>query len=83
MFYLIKDLSKLNNMYQFSIESFVKQYKKAHECKPTASTVDEKLDLLTDTLISVVYFDVGGSLFKADRLTYGLHFVHGMFPDQF
>jgi dynein heavy chain 2 len=38
---------------------------------------------LSDTLIKLVFFEVGRSLFKSDRLTYGVHFVHGIFPDLF
>lgn len=70
-------------MYQFSLASFVKQFRKALNSKPSASSMDEKLNLLTDTLIKLVFFEVGRSLFKHDRLTYGLHFVHGTFPEMF
>lgn len=31
----------------------------------------------------MVYSEVGRSLFKADRLTYSLHFVKGVYPNLF
>ena len=61
----------------------MKQFKKALESKPTATNMDEKLNLLTDTLIKLILFEIGRSLFKQDRLTYGLHFVHGINPELF
>jgi hypothetical protein len=45
--------------------------------------MDEKLNLLTDTLVKLVFFENARSLFKQDRLTYGLHFVHGINPEIF
>lgn len=83
LFMVIEDLIKINNMYQFSLASFIGMFKKALESKPSASSTDEKLKLLSDTLIKLVFFEIGRSLFKDDRLTYGLHFVHGIFPKFF
>ena len=83
LFMVIEDLVKINNMYQFSLASFIEMFKRALESKPTASSTDEKLKLLTDTLIKLVFFEIGRSLFKDDRLTYGLHFVHGIFSKLF
>lgn len=45
--------------------------------------MEEKLNLLTDTLIKLVFFEISRSLFKQDWLTYGLHFVHGISPEMF
>jgi dynein heavy chain 2, cytosolic len=83
LFMVIEDLIKVNNMYQFSLASFIKMFKKALESKPSASTTDEKLKLLSDTLIKLVFFEIGRSLFKDDRLPYALHFVHGIYPKIF
>jgi dynein heavy chain 2 len=83
LFMVIEDLIKVNNMYQFSLASFIVKFKKALASKPSASSTDEKLKLLSDTLIKLVFFEIGTSLFKDDRLTYGLHFVHGIYPKLF
>lgn len=34
-------------------------------------------------MIKLVYSEIGRSLFKADRLTYSLHFVKGVYPNLF
>lgn len=78
---VIGELIKINNMYQFSLSSFVKLFKRALETKPQASSTEEKLGYLSDTLIKLCFSEVGRSLFKADRLTYSLQFVKGIFPN--
>lgn len=83
LFLVIGDLIKINNMYQFSLASFVKLFKRSLETKPNANSTEEKLNMLSTSLIRLVFSEVGRSLFKADRLTYSLHFVKGIFPNLF
>jgi len=78
---VIGELIKINNMYQFSLSSFVKLFKRALDTKPQASSTEEKLGYLSDTLIKLCFSEVARSLFKADRLTYSLQFVKGIFPN--
>ena len=80
---VLGDLIKLNNMYQFSLASFIKLFNKALQQKPAAQTIQQKLNMLSESLIRLTYSETGRSLFKADHLTYGLHFVKGVFPEMF
>ena len=80
---VIGDLIKINNMYQFSLASFIKLFKRALETKPQANSVEEKLDYLSKSLIRLCFSEIGRSLFKSDRLTYSLHFLKGVFPQLF
>mmetsp|Transcript_972 Transcript_972/g.1577 ORF Transcript_972/g.1577 Transcript_972/m.1577 type:complete len:83 (+) Transcript_972:433-681(+) len=77
------DLLKMNNMYQFSLASFIKLFNRALETKPQAPNVAEKLKKLSNSLIRLSYAEIGRSLFKSDRLTYSLHFVKGVYPELF
>ena len=77
------DLLKINNMYQFSLSSFVKLFNRALETKPQAATIQEKLKKLSNSLVKLCYAEVGRSLFKADRLSYSLYFIKGVFPQMF
>jgi len=79
LFMVVGDLIKLNNMYQFSLAAFVKLFRRALETEPQASSIEEKLQFLSNSLIRLCYSEIGRSLFKADRLTYSLHFVKGIF----
>lgn len=83
LFMVFGDLLKMNNMYQFSLASFIKLFNQALETRPQASSPQEKLNKLSHSLIRLTYSEVGRSLFKADRLTFSMHFVRGIFPDMF
>ena len=43
---MMGDLVKVNNMYQFSLASFVRLFKKALESRPQAAKMEEKLERL-------------------------------------
>jgi dynein heavy chain 2 len=77
------DLMKMNNMYQFSLQSFIKLFNRALDTKPQASNTKEKLQKLSNSLIKLCYSETGRSLFKSDRLTYSLFFIKGVFADMF
>jgi dynein heavy chain 2 len=74
---------KMNNMYQFSLASFIKLFTRSLETKPQANSTEEKLKYLSNSLIKLCFSEIGRCLFKADRLTYALHFVKGVFPQMF
>lgn len=80
LFMVISDLIKMNNMYQFSLASFVKLFKRSLETRPQAGRIEDKLTMLSRSLTRLAFSEVGRSLFKADRLTYSLHFVKGIYP---
>jgi dynein heavy chain 2 len=77
------DLIKMNNMYQFSLASFIKLFTRSLETRPQASSTSEKLVHLSNSLIKLCFSEIGRSLFKSDRLTYSLHFVKGVHPNLF
>lgn len=83
LFMVFGDLIKMNNMYQFSLASFIKLFTRSLETKPQASSTEEKLNYLSNSLIKLCFSEIGRSLFKSDRLTYSLHFVKGVFPNLF
>ena len=47
------------------------------------SSTQHRIKSLVKTLQLLTYNYVCRSLFKADRLMFALHMVHGMFPDMF
>lgn len=63
---------KVNNMYQFSLASFVKLFNRSLDTRPQAANTEEKLNYLSNSLIKLCFSEIGRSLFKADRLTYSL-----------
>ena len=83
LFFVISDLSKLNNMYRFSLASFLRLFQKALLGKQDSGSTKLRIHALTNSLLLLVYQYVCQSLFKEDRLMFALHLVHGMQPQLF
>ena len=81
IFFLIEDLQHVSHMYQFSLPVFLNQFKKILEQDQSgSSSVQQRISLLTQRLQQTVFQFILRSLFKADRLTFAMHYVHGLFP---
>lgn len=83
LFFVISDLAKLNNMYRFSLSAFLRLFQRSLETKQESSSTEQRIKSLRGALQSLVYEYVCRSLFKADRLMFALHLVHGMHPELF
>eukprot|EP00117_Sycon_ciliatum_P036543 scpid1236/ scgid27488/ Cytoplasmic dynein 2 heavy chain 1; Dynein heavy chain isotype 1B len=83
LFFVISDLYKLNNMYRFSLASFLRLFERTLSTKSDGSVTEVRIKTLSNTLQMLVYEYVCRSLFKADRLMFALHLAHGMHPDLF
>ena len=79
----LQDLKKVNNMYQFSLVSFLKLFNKALSTQVTSSTLPEKLEKLRKNLVKYVFLNVCRAIFKADQLMFGLHFIKFTKPEVF
>eukprot|EP00954_Amorphochlora_amoebiformis_P005296 417670-Amorphochlora_amoeboformis.AAC.1 len=85
LFFTIDQLKAVNNMYQYSLTSFLQLFRANLETKVAGDPNDLKKRIRTlcrSLLVSTVEY-VLSSLFKADRLMFGMHIVHGMFKRQF
>lgn len=83
LFFVINDLSKLNNMYRFSLASFLRLFQRALLNRQDSGSTELRIRSLTTSLLFLVYEYICQSLFKADRLMFALHLVHGMQPQLF
>ncbi|XP_029026743.1 cytoplasmic dynein 2 heavy chain 1 isoform X2 [Betta splendens] len=83
MYFVITDLSKINNMYRFSLASFLRLFQRALQAKKEAVNTEARIVALEASLKNMVYEYVCRSLFKADQLMFAMHFVKGMFPELF
>ncbi|XP_028817493.1 cytoplasmic dynein 2 heavy chain 1 isoform X3 [Denticeps clupeoides] len=83
MYFVITDLSKINNMYRFSLASFLRIFQRALQSKKDSESTEARITALEACLKSMVYEYVCRSLFKADQLMFALHFVRGMHPELF
>uniref|UniRef100_A0A8V5FZY3 Dynein heavy chain ATP-binding dynein motor region domain-containing protein n=1 Tax=Melopsittacus undulatus TaxID=13146 RepID=A0A8V5FZY3_MELUD len=83
MYFIISDLSKINNMYRFSLAGFLRLFQRALQSEQDSGNTEERIKLLIGSLKHTVYEYVCRCLFKADQLMFALHFVRGMHPELF
>ncbi|KAM9317805.1 cytoplasmic dynein 2 heavy chain 1 [Pholidichthys leucotaenia] len=83
MYFVITDLSKINNMYRFSLTSFLRLFQRALQAKKEEENTEARITALKFNLKIMVYEYVCRSLFKADQLMFAMHFVKGMHPELF
>ncbi|XP_075274100.1 cytoplasmic dynein 2 heavy chain 1 isoform X3 [Opisthocomus hoazin] len=83
MYFIISDLSKINNMYRFSLAAFLRLFQRALQSEQDSGNTEERIKSLIGSLKHTVYEYVCRCLFKADQLMFALHFVRGMHPELF
>lgn len=83
LFFVIGGLNKLNNMYQFSLASFLRLFHRALESKQDLGNTELRIQALMSVLRSFVYTYICRSLFKSDCLMFALHLVHKVHPEHF
>ncbi|XP_035389840.1 cytoplasmic dynein 2 heavy chain 1 isoform X3 [Electrophorus electricus] len=81
MYFVITDLSRINNMYRFSLSAFLRIFHRALQTKQESNSTEVRIAVLEASLKTMVYEYVCRSLFKADQLMFALHFVKGMHPE--
>ena len=79
LYFLLTQLPTVNNMYTFSLQSFTRLFNSNIQIQTQPNGVS-RIDQLQRTLILNVFNDINRSLFKADRLMFGMHFVHELYP---
>lgn len=65
-------------MYRFSLAHFLKIFEKSLIFSYSIDNVSKKLDFAKFQLFSNIIDDFGMSLFKKDRLLFGLHIIRGV-----
>jgi len=83
IFILVRELFNLEHMYRFSLEAFLVIFRKVLGIRTQTDSTEEKLRQLGNQLKIMVLFYISRSLFKADRLTFGMHMVRGIQPEKF
>ncbi|KAF6780509.1 hypothetical protein AHF37_00019 [Paragonimus kellicotti] len=82
VYFALTDLVKINWMYQFSLNSFLRLFQKALEA-PRDSTLNtpDRMIFLQKRLEALTYAHVSQALFKADRLMFTMHLTRCLRPE--
>ncbi|KAI6655602.1 cytoplasmic dynein 2 heavy chain 1-like [Oopsacas minuta] len=83
IYVILENMSQINHMYRYSLESFISLFKLALGSQQDNHNPDAKLFIYSANLQSIVYDSVSLSVFKRDLLTFALHFVHGLHENLF
>ncbi|KAI8908484.1 dynein heavy chain and region D6 of dynein motor-domain-containing protein [Gorgonomyces haynaldii] len=84
IYFALKDLTKVNPMYQFSLLSFLKLFTKALLIEADAQTdADLRVKNLSTSLQKLVFAYVSRALLKQDRQLLALHLIQCLHPQLF
>jgi len=80
LFFLIAELKAVSHMYNFALPSFIRLFTENLADPQSAS---DRIKSLIINLKLKVFRYVSRSLFKADRVMFGMHMIHSIQPDKF
>jgi dynein heavy chain 2 len=86
LFFVVSDLKRLNNMYCFSLSSYLHLFDHVLKLKHDSIqefNADTSVTALISSLQKVVYYYVSRSIFKSDCHTFALYFIHSLNPEFF
>nr|XP_032832089.1 cytoplasmic dynein 2 heavy chain 1 [Petromyzon marinus]XP_032832097.1 cytoplasmic dynein 2 heavy chain 1 [Petromyzon marinus]XP_032832104.1 cytoplasmic dynein 2 heavy chain 1 [Petromyzon marinus] len=83
MFFIMADLCKINHMYRYSLNGFLRLFQRALHATPVGESPEGRVQALIASLQRLVFESVSRSLFKADQLVFALHLVRGLHPELF
>ena len=83
IFFLVKDMDEVNRMYQYSLADFLAIFEVTLSRGRADDTVTKKIETLSLHLAQQSLLFVSMGLFKADRVQFAAHVVHGVFPERF
>ncbi|KAF5224191.1 hypothetical protein ECC02_002777 [Trypanosoma cruzi] len=83
IFFLVKDVERMNRMYHFGLSDFIDLFVECLNTYNGDSDLDLKIKRLTLSFAQKCFFHVSLGLLKSDRLMFGMHLVQGFFPEEF
>lgn len=83
LFFVVKELSNVNRMYQFGLNDFLAMFTKTLEMYDGPEIVEVKIPALEERFAQLCFHHVSVGLMKRDRLAFGLNLVRRVGGDRF
>jgi dynein heavy chain 2 len=85
LYFVLSDMHKLNNMYEFSLSSFLRLFEQALNCQDSAKNdaTDLRIKLLKSVLEKLTFKWISRSLFKEDRTMFALYLIKNLHANLF
>ncbi|KPA81036.1 putative dynein heavy chain [Leptomonas pyrrhocoris] len=83
LFFVIQDMEALNHMYQFGITDYIALFTQALTTYKGSNNAAEKVQVLVASFTKTCFHNVARGLLKKDRLVFGLHILHVLWPSAF
>ncbi|KAJ3270644.1 Cytoplasmic dynein 2 heavy chain 1 [Terramyces sp. JEL0728] len=81
LYFVVNELYKLNNMYQFSLATFLRIFNHSLASENTNNNVEMRNQLLQVSLEKLIFNYISRSIFKADRHMFALYLLHELYPN--
>jgi dynein heavy chain 2, cytosolic len=83
LFFIIQDMEALNRMYQFGITDYIDLFTQTLAAYKGSSDAAKKVQALVTGFTKTCFQTIARGLLKRDRLVFGLHILHGLWPAEF
>ncbi|KAL7696985.1 dynein heavy chain [Lotmaria passim] len=83
LFFVMRDMEVLHHMYQFGITDYIALFTQTLADYKDDSNATDKVQALVTSFTKTCFQTVARGLLKKDRLVFGLHILHGLWPTDF
>ena len=70
LYFVIADLSRINDMYQNSLQFVKSLFVRAIKASPLSDDIDKRLAILIDNITRMIFTNVSRGLFERDKITF-------------
>ncbi|GET89825.1 dynein heavy chain, putative [Leishmania tarentolae] len=83
LFFIVRDMEALNHMYQYGINDYIALFTQTLKTYQGDDDARAKVEALIADFTKTCFHSVACGLLKKDRVAFGLHVLHGLWPDEY